>query len=206
MGARHARGRWLGCALALPLCLSACAVPNLPRLFGERAPPGASSGVGAAAGVSSRGRRTAAAWLEAGLSRTEVPFTLATRPVPEGRLTSRFGYRRNPTGFKLLAKRHAGVDWAAPAGTPVLAAGDGTVDKLYVSRSYGNYVRIAHANGFSTAYAHLAAFADGLEVGSAVVQGEQIGAVGMTGSATGNHLHFELHHRGEPVDPLFARR
>ena len=65
-------------------------------------------------------------------------------------------------------------------------------------------MRIAHANGFSTAYAHLAAFADGLAVGSAVVQGQQIGAVGMTGSATGNHLHFELHHRGEPVDPLFA--
>ena len=132
-----------------------------------------------------------------------MPFTLLTKPVAEGRLTSRFGYRRNPTGFRFLAKRHRGIDWAAPAGTPVYAAGDGTVDKLYVSSTYGNYVRIAHANGFQTAYAHLAAFADGLEEGSAVERGQQIGSVGRTGSATGNHLHFELIRAGRQVDPLF---
>ena len=187
----------MGTRLGRTAALGGCAVPTF--MGGGASTNGASAGVAPGA-PATKGAR---AWLAAGYTRDEVPFTLDAKPVAEGRLSSRFGLRRNPTAFKLFPKRHKGVDYAAPGGTPVYAAGDGTVDKLYVSSSYGNYVRIAHDNGFQTVYAHLAAFAEGLEEGSVVEKGEQIGAVGMTGSATGNHLHFELVHRGERVDPLF---
>ena len=120
---------------------------------------------------------------------------LLTKPVAAGRLTSRFGARR---GQRL----HAGVDYAAPAGTAVYAAGAGTVDKLYTSASYGNYVRIRHADGLHTAYAHLQRFAPGLRVGSAVARGQTIGAVGSSGRASGPHLHYEVLRAGKAVDPL----
>ena len=146
------------------------------------------------------------AYVAAAFERHEVPHTLLAAPIAEGAtLTSRFGYRRDPTGERLLPRRHRGVDWAAPTGTPVLAAGDGTVVAVKVGPGYGNHVRIAHDNGFETLYAHLDAFAEGLAPGAAVARGQPIGTVGSTGRSTAAHLHYELAHRGRRIDPLFGR-
>lgn len=132
----------------------------------------------------------------------QVPHTLMKKPVAEGRLTSGHGYRFSPTGVP-IPKKHKGVDYAAPTGTPVYAAGGGTIVKHYVSKSYGNYIRIEHANGFFTAYAHMQAFVEGLGVGSVVARGQMIGNVGSTGRSSGPHLHFELIHNSTFIDPLF---
>ncbi len=132
----------------------------------------------------------------------EVPHTLMRKPVAEGRLTSGHGYRLSPTGIP-LPRKHKGVDYAAPKGTAIFAAGDGTIDRLYTSKSYGNYISIQHENDFRTAYAHMDDFASGLEVGSEVKRGQTIGFVGTTGRSSGDHLHFELIHRGNFIDPLF---
>ena len=132
----------------------------------------------------------------------EVPHTLLKKPVAEGRLTSGHGYRFSPTGMP-IPKKHKGIDYAAPAGTPIYAAGDGVIVKHYVSKSYGNYVKIEHENGFYTAYAHMQAFVEGQAVGSIVKKGEMIGNVGSTGRSSGPHLHYELIHGGNFIDPLF---
>lgn len=132
----------------------------------------------------------------------QMPHTMMIKPVADGRLSSGFGYRINPKGIR-VPRRHKGIDYAAPTGTAVYAAESGVVDKIYVSRSYGKYIRIQHANEFSTAYAHLNAFADGLEKGSVVKRGQIIGQVGSTGKSSGPHLHFELMHAGKFIDPLF---
>lgn len=132
----------------------------------------------------------------------QVPHTLMKKPLLEGRLTSGHGYRLSPTGIP-IPRKHKGVDYAAPAGTPIYAAGDGVIEKHYVSSSYGNFIRIEHSNDFFTAYAHMQAFADGLVVGSVVTKGQIIGVVGSTGRSSGNHLHFELIHKGKFIDPLF---
>lgn len=133
----------------------------------------------------------------------QVPHTLMKKPVADGRLTSGFGYRLSPTGIR-LPKKHKGVDYAADAGTPIYAAGDGVITRLYISKSYGNYIRIRHDNGFETAYAHMQAFVEGLDEGSTVSQGQQIGAVGNTGRSTAAHLHFELIYNGDFIDPLLG--
>ena len=117
----------------------------------------------------------------------------------QGTLTSKFGPRFHP--ILKVTKLHAGVDWAAPTGTPVVAAGPGTVTAS-VSSSYGNIVYIDHASGVQTRYAHLNAFGPGIQTGVVVGQGDLIGYVGTTGRSTGPHLHFEVHLNGTPVDPL----
>ncbi|MFK7858014.1 MAG: M23 family metallopeptidase [Granulosicoccus sp.] len=132
----------------------------------------------------------------------QMPHTMMNKPVAEGRLSSGFGYRINPKGIR-IPKRHKGIDYAAPRGTAIYAAESGVVDKIYVSKSYGNYIRIAHENDFFTAYAHMNAFADGLEEGTKVARGQIIGQVGNTGKSSGPHLHFELIHAGKFIDPLF---
>ena len=88
---------------------------------------------------------------------------LMRNPVKGGRYTSGFGDRRHPL-LKYLRK-HTGVDWAAPTGTPILAAGDGTVERVGREGGYGNYIRIRHANGFATAYGHMSRYAAGVEPG-----------------------------------------
>ena len=108
-----------------------------------------------------------------------------------GVVTSGFGYR--------WGRLHAGVDIAAPYGTGVVAAASGTVIYAGGMGGYGNIVVISHGNGLSTAYAHLSAIYVG---GGSVLQGQSIGAVGCTGSCTGNHLHFEVRVNGSPVDPM----
>ncbi len=96
---------------------------------------------------------------------------------------------------------HQGVDFAAPSGTDIYAAGDGTVVQVGRVNGYGNYVEVKHNEQYATAYAHLSRFARGLKEGDRVRQGEVIGYVGMTGNATGPHLHYEVHDHGSAVDP-----
>lgn len=131
------------------------------------------------------------------------PHNFLIKPVASGRLTSGHGYRINPLSAK--PKKHNGIDYAAARGTKVFAAGAGIVEHMYRSSSYGNYIRLRHADGYATAYAHLNHFAPGIKMGSIVKQGQTIGAVGSTGQSTGPHLHFELIHKGRSVDPLSNR-
>ena len=121
-------------------------------------------------------------------------------PVPGGVLTSRFGMRHHPVWNRMLL--HAGVDWAARPGTPVVAALAGEVAAAGDGGGYGNLVTLRHPGGLETRYAHLQDFAPGLAAGRRVAAGEVIGFVGTTGVSTGPHLHFELREAGEPVDPL----
>ena len=99
---------------------------------------------------------------------------------------------------------HNGVDFAAPTGTPVRTIGDGVVTVAGFRGSTGNMIKIQHNDRWSTVYMHLSKIASGVKVGSKVERGQQIGAVGMTGLATGPHLHFEVHERDAYVDPIKA--
>lgn len=129
---------------------------------------------------------------------------LLRTPLDGARMSSGFGDRAHPIlGF---TRMHRGVDFAAPAGTPVYAAADGLVVEARYLRGYGRTVRLRHGgrDGMETLYAHLSAFARGLKPGMAVRQGEVIGRVGRTGLATGAHLHYEVRVAGLAVDPAKA--
>ncbi|OJF90664.1 M23 family metallopeptidase [Pararhizobium antarcticum] len=129
---------------------------------------------------------------------------LLRNPVPNGRFTSGFGMRRHPIlGF---SRMHTGVDWAAPRGTPIIAAGNGVVEKAgWDSGGYGRQTLIRHANGYVSSYNHQNAIAKGVVPGAKVVQGQVIGWVGTTGQSTGPHLHYELIVNGTKVDALKIR-
>jgi len=117
-----------------------------------------------------------------------------------GVLTSRFGPRNHP--ILKTVRIHKGVDWAAPIGTPVFAAFDGTVSFAGDGQGYGNFVRIKHRGNRATGYAHLNAFATSIASGRAVKAGDVVGFVGTTGRSTGPHLHFELYSGKVAIDPL----
>lgn len=124
---------------------------------------------------------------------------LRATPINGARLSSSFGRRKHPIlGYR---KMHAGVDFAAPRGTPILAAGSGTVERADRFGSFGNYVRIRHTDGYKTAYAHMKGFAPGVRKGSYVQQDQVIGYVGTTGRSTGPHLHYEVIHNGKKINP-----
>lgn len=127
---------------------------------------------------------------------------LMRRPVRGNnvRLTSGYGNRYHP----LLHRRrmHTGVDWAAPRGTPILAAGNGVIEEAGRKGQYGNYIRIRHANGYQTAYGHLSRIAPGVVQGVKVSQGQVIGKVGSTGLSSGPHLHFEVLVNNRFVNPM----
>ncbi|MCA1442268.1 M23 family metallopeptidase [Ensifer sp. IC4062] len=129
---------------------------------------------------------------------------LLRNPVPNGHFRSGFGMRRHPIlGF---SRMHTGVDWSAPRGTPIIAAGNGTVEKAgWDSGGYGNQTLIRHANGYVSSYNHQSAIAKNVKPGAKVVQGQVIGWVGTTGLSTGPHLHYELIVNGNKVDPLRIR-
>ncbi len=128
---------------------------------------------------------------------------LMRTPINGARLSSSFGSRRHPIlGY---TKMHKGVDFAAPRGTPIYAAGNGVIEKRQRWGSFGNYIRIRHGDGFSTAYAHMNSFAKGYGVGSRVKQGAVIGYVGTTGRSTGPHLHYEVLKNGKQVNPMKVR-
>lgn len=121
-------------------------------------------------------------------------------PVEFSRISSQFNlYRRHPVLNRIRA--HRGVDYAAPIGTPVRAAGDGRVRFVGQQGGYGNVIELDHAGGVLTVYGHLSRFAKGLAHGDRVRQGEVIGYVGMTGLATGPHLHYEYRVRGVHMNP-----
>ena len=128
---------------------------------------------------------------------------LMKTPINGARLSSRFGRRRHPIlGF---TRMHRGVDFAAPRGTPIYAAGNGTVTYAGRKGGYGNYIRIRHNGRYSTAYAHLKGFKRGVRKGRRVTQGQVIGYVGSTGRSTGPHLHYEVHVNGRQANPLKLR-
>ncbi|MDX2307096.1 MAG: M23 family metallopeptidase [Hyphomicrobium sp.] len=116
------------------------------------------------------------------------------------RLTSGYGVRYHP--LLGVRKMHTGVDWAAPPGTPILAAGNGVIEEAGRKSAYGNYVRIRHANGYQTAYGHMQRLANGVAAGVKVKQGQVIGYVGSTGLSSGPHLHYEVLVNTRFVDPL----
>lgn len=117
-----------------------------------------------------------------------------------GVMTSTFGPRKHP--ILGVVRIHKGVDWAAPAGTPIMAAFDGEISFQGDGGSYGNLVKISHSNGRETRYAHMQKFAIASGVGTKVKAGDVIGYIGTTGLSTGPHLHFELYQNGEAIDPL----
>jgi len=122
-------------------------------------------------------------------------------PLLNARVSSPFGSRRmHPILNRVLP--HSGVDFAAPAGTPVQVTGDGVV--IFAGRrgGYGIMVEVQHPSGYTTRYAHLSQLGHGISEGRAVSRGNVIGLVGMTGLATGPHLHYELRSQGRAVDPL----
>ncbi len=125
---------------------------------------------------------------------------LVRKPVMTAIMRSGFGVRRHPVlGY---TKMHTGVDWAAPPGTPILASGNGTVEKAGWESGYGKYIRLRHSNGYETAYGHMTAFARNIQPGTKVRQGQVIGFVGSTGLSTGPHVHYEILVNGRFVDPM----
>ena len=129
-----------------------------------------------------------------------VRKALMRTPIDGARLSSRYGARRHPIlGY---TKMHRGLDFAAPQGTPIYAAGNGTVRAAGRNGAYGNYVRIRHNERYSTAYGHLRGIAKGVRKGRRVVQGQVIGYVGSTGRSTGPHLHYEILVAARQVNPL----
>jgi len=124
---------------------------------------------------------------------------LLKTPVPGARISSRYGHRKHPIlGYTAM---HKGVDFAARTGTPILAAGDGIIERAGRFSTFGNYVKIKHTSEFSTAYAHLSRYAQGIRAGKRVKQGQVIGYVGSTGRTSGAHLHYEVLKRGAQVNP-----
>lgn len=129
-----------------------------------------------------------------------VRKALLRTPINGAKLTSGFGTRVHPVlGY---SRMHKGVDFAAPRGTPIYAAGDGVIEIAGFKGSYGNYVRLRHNNEYATAYAHMSAIGKGIATGKRVRQGDVIGYVGSTGRSTGPHLHYEIMKRGKQVNPL----
>lgn len=130
---------------------------------------------------------------------TSIRKTLMKTPIDGARISSGFGMRRHPVlGY---SKMHKGMDFAAPTGTPIYAAGDGKVEYAGRFSSYGNYIRIRHNSKLKTAYAHLHKIRSGVSVGSRVKQGQIIGYVGTTGRSTGPHLHYEVLVNNTAVNP-----
>ena len=125
---------------------------------------------------------------------------LMRTPIDGARLSSGFGPRRHPIlGYNRM---HRGVDFAAPTGTPIYAAGDGLLTSVGRNGAYGNYIQIKHNDEFSTAYAHMSRFADGVKKGTRVRQGQVIAYVGTTGRSTGPHLHYEVLQNGAQINPM----
>ncbi len=129
---------------------------------------------------------------------------LIRNPLPNGRFRSGFGMRRHPIlGYKRM---HWGVDWSAPRGTPIIAAGNGVVEKAGWNKGgYGKQTLIRHPNGYVSSYSHQTKIAKGIVPGARVKQGQVIGYVGSTGLSTGPHLHYELIVNGRKVDPMRVR-
>lgn len=131
---------------------------------------------------------------------SSVDTRLLKTPLNGGALSSLFGSRKHPVyGYKRM---HRGIDFSAPRGTPILAAGDGVVDLVGRYGNYGKYVEIRHGSEFVTGYAHMSTYADQLKPGKRVKQGDVIGFVGSTGLTTGPNLHYEVFRYGKRINPM----
>ncbi len=129
--------------------------------------------------------------------------SLMRTPVEGARVSSTFGWRVHPVlGFRKL---HNGIDFAVPSGTPVYAAGAGTVEAAHFSATAGNMVILRHEKGYLTKYFHFTSFAPGVTEGAHVEQGQAIGLSGTTGRSTGPHLHYEVHLNGAAIDPMSVK-
>lgn len=126
--------------------------------------------------------------------------TVLRSPLEFAKVTSYFGMRMHP--IRRVYREHHGVDYGAPTGTPVSAIADGAVTIAQWRGGYGNLVEVKHAGGLSSRYGHLSRYGAGMRTGNRVRQGQTVGYVGMTGDATGPHLHFEVRRGGAPVNPL----
>ena len=149
-----------------------------------------------------KSKESGAEWFDGAGKSLTAAFLRA--PVEFRRISSVFGLREHPL-FGTW-RNHTGTDYAAPMGTPVRAIGDGRVINIGRMGGYGNVIDVRHANGYVSRYGHLSRFARGLHVGSTVGMGSTIGYVGMTGWATGPHLHFEIRVNGVARDPRVALR
>lgn len=129
--------------------------------------------------------------------------TLLKTPIHGAVITSHFGWRADP--FSGYSDFHRGIDFGARRGTPILAAGDGTVLSMSYDNIYGNHIFLRHINGYVTLYAHMEAYARGLHRGDRVAQGQVIGYVGSTGESTGPHVHYEVRVWGKAVNPAALR-
>jgi len=122
-------------------------------------------------------------------------------PVDFARISSSFSLGRLHPVLNTI-RAHKGTDYAAATGTPIRATGDGKVTFAGREGGYGNLIVIQHGQGYETRYGHMNSFAKGISTGSRVTQGQIIGTVGMTGLATGPHLHYEFHVNGQVRDPV----
>jgi len=158
-----------------------------------------------------RGRRHAAVWFDHGEGQHRVSGyydfdgkslqgAFLRNAIKFTRISSTFGKRKHPIHQRWI--EHKGVDYAAPTGTPIRATADGTVSFAGKQTGYGNVVILEHHSRYSTLYAHQSRIAPGIKKGVRVTQGQIIGYVGMTGWATGPHLHYEFRIAGRHVDPL----
>jgi len=128
-----------------------------------------------------------------------IKRTLMKTPISGARMSSGYGMRRHPVlGYN---KMHKGIDFAAPTGTPIYAAGDGVIEKAGWVGGFGKYVKIRHNSKLKTAYAHMSKINAKVKNGARVTQGQVIGYVGTTGRSTGPHLHYEVHSNGRQVNP-----
>ena len=122
---------------------------------------------------------------------------LLRTPLDSVRITSSFGMRNHP--ILRFTRMHAGIDFGAPQGTPVYAAGDGVVERADWAGGYGRWLQLKHANGYETGYGHLSRWA--VKPGQRVHQGQVVAFVGSTGLSTGPHLHYEIIVKGKKVNP-----
>ena len=125
---------------------------------------------------------------------------LMKTPINGARISSGYGMRKHPIlGYN---KKHQGVDFAAPIGTPIMAAGNGHIEFIGTNGGSGKYIRIKHLNGYKTSYSHLSKYASGMKKNLRVKQGQVIGFVGSTGLSTGPHLHYEVIFNNEKINPM----
>jgi murein DD-endopeptidase MepM/ murein hydrolase activator NlpD len=156
-----------------------------------------------------RGVAYQSVWYEDPISHQGGYYSLDGKALKKAFLKSPVAFNRISSGFSMrmhpvlgVWKKHEGVDYAAPLGTPIKASGDGVVDFVGTQNGYGNFVVIKHWSNYSTAYGHMSRFAGGLHRGQKVSQGDVIGYVGATGWATGPHLHYEFRIGGHATDPM----
>jgi len=156
-----------------------------------------------------RGVAYQSVWYEDPISHQGGYYSLDGKSLKKAFLKSPVAFNRISSGFSMrmhpvlgVWKKHEGVDFAAPMGTPIKASGDGVVDFVGTQNGYGNIVVLKHWSNYSTAYGHMSRFAGGLHRGQKVAQGDVIGYVGATGWATGPHLHYEFRIGGHATDPM----